>query len=236
MPLTKAKHIQQAPGDPACFAAAACMATGRTLEEFKAFIGRDSIDSGVAYNQRDVAAWLHHNDMAFNPGAFITNVVWVAELPSEDVTLALDRGLVEALRDMADRRRDNIATIVNAILGEYMQRQGYELKSGERFVMAAGYDWRDLQATMQKTEGLLQYSININLPAIIITRPQLLEQRVNHHALYWDGAHAWDSARHPDLNPVDLEDYRVLGWHPVGRYSDTWNESAAEAIINEGCM
>lgn len=208
--LSKTEFVQQPPGDPSCFACAAAMAAGKTLEDFKQFIGRDSNLDRKGYSHKECAAFLLENNMCFSPMGYVYNNQIVEEVPGVELKATIDADTMQVLTGYAEQLGMSVEAAVNGILTRALTKYGARTREGYRYVKAQGH------AGKKFGEGFLQYIIAMSSSAIVLTD----SYGDFDHALYWDGSLLWDSAVDVTLNPVSLDNYNIVAWMPVGSFSD----------------
>jgi hypothetical protein len=209
MALTKTKFIQQPINDPACFGAAAAMATGKTLEDFKAFVGRDSRLDQKGFTFQEVSGWLASHNMTFTPLASISNHQTHEEFPGVELKATIDADTMQVLEGYADQLGCSVESAVNGILTRALTQYGARTREGYRYVAPVGHD------LSKYSGGYVHYVLTMDSPAIVV----VLSDSETDHALYWDGALLWDPSFSEPQNPVRLGNYKVAAWLPVGEFS-----------------
>lgn len=221
--LTKTVFVKQSPKDPACFGAVAAMAVGSSLEDFKLFIGRDSNEDQKPYSLKEVARWLFYHDMTFTPGGYLYNHVVYEECPGVELKVTIDADIMQILNDYAEQLEMSLETAVNGLLCRVLQDCGAKTRQGFRYLAPSGYG----ASFFQKQIGYLKYVVPINQPAIVAVKSSADFD----HALYWDGALLWDSARPEEDNPVSLDEYTVYAWHPIGKFKENGGANIPQGFI-----
>lgn len=219
--LTKTVFVPQGK-KPACFAAAAAMATGDTLAAVEAFLEKEG-----SYSVRDVVRWLLYRGYCLLPGAYTKSRVLVEECPGVELKAVIDADLMEVLQGYAESLDMDLSCVVNGLLHKAMKDYGAKTRQGHRYMSSAG---PTVSRFFERSTGIVEYVVSSQTPALVIVNGDADTD----HALYWDGAFLWDPAKPEADNPVSQEDYMVFAWLPISGFSDDGNlEGWPPSIINK---
>lgn len=224
MPLTKTDFVQQPENDPSCFGCAAAMAAGKSLADFKAFIGRDSNLDRKGYSYQEVTAWLLDNGMGFTPLGYLSNHQVCEEVPGVELKVTIDADTNKVLEGYAEQLGMALDGAVNGILTRALTQYGARSREGYRYTAPVGHDFSKYSG------GFIHYAITMDSPAIVV----VLENIDIDHALYWDGSLLWNPNLPEHKNPVYLSDYKVAAWFSVGKFTAPRIVPNPSGILVEG--